>query len=69
MKVIEESGGPPRAEPISAVKEGGGVIFGGTSLYHYGRIFIFLRWLCCNTPRLGFNSLSQPPYPSNIPIT
>ena len=72
IEIMEEEGPPPKAEPISATKEGGGVIFGGgiaLSLYHYGIIFLFVRWLCCNTPRLGFNSLSQPPYPSNIPIT
>ena len=32
MEVIEETRPPPKAEPISAVKEGEGVIFGG--VYH-----------------------------------
>ena len=65
MEIIE--GGeepPPEAEPISAAKEGEGVIYGGGILF----LFICMCWLCLNTPRLGFFSLRQPPYHPNHAI-
>ena len=36
---------------------------------YYCYILFLMCWLCQNTPRLGFNSLSQPSYDPNHPIS